>query len=64
MSTEPSVDLRRLDLIRHPLSEGFKNVFHSALEISNILAIVTDVPVNRLVCDNFKADPFVLHVVR
>jgi hypothetical protein len=64
VNAEPSVDLRRLDLIRHSLTEGFKNVLHPALKISNILAIVIDVPVNRFLCDDLKPNPFVLHVVR
>ncbi|WP_260740733.1 hypothetical protein [Tunturiibacter lichenicola] len=39
-------------------------MLHSPLEVSNVLAIVIDVPVNRLLSNDPKPHPFVFHVVR
>jgi hypothetical protein len=62
LGTDPGVDIGWLHLVGHMVAEGFENVLHPALEVTNILAVVIDIPGNRLLGYDLKSNAFVFHV--
>jgi hypothetical protein len=60
--TNPGINLGRFNLFSGPVGEGLQNEFHPAFEISNISAVVVDVPVDGVLGKHGELDALVFHV--
>jgi hypothetical protein len=62
VGTNPRVNVRRFDLVRHSVGKRFQNEFHSPFEIPDVPAVVIYVPIDSFLGKNRKPDALVLHV--